>query len=160
MEPLKVEISALREVLMTPLETFVTDRERDEKGEEWAEKMAHQRMFASAIKAVDKARGDRTLHMVVLRFGRGDNTFYTAFGPYATNAQAVKATVGLAQTFEYTAVAVVPMRNAEGLAALVTELNAKPEGRGDWVTVAGDARLHRKGWKGNRKDRAKYEAMA
>lgn len=156
MEPLLGEIDALREVLFTPVESFVSDKERAEKGDEWAEKMAHKRMFSQGIKAVDAARGSRTLYMVVLRFGQGSSTFYTGYGPYATKGQAEKAVTAMSSTFEYTAAAVVPMRNAEGLAGLLSELDAKPALAGDWAIVADDARAFRNGWNGKQATRSKY----
>lgn len=155
MEPLKAETDALREVMFTPVEQFVSDKEREERGEEKAEALAHKRMFSQAIKAVDKARGERTTYMVVLRFGRGDTTFYKAFGPYPSKGTAEKDVLK-AGVFEYTAYAVVPMRNAEGLAALVEELDTRPLGNGDWAVVAEDAKAVKKGWKGKQNDRAKF----
>lgn len=146
--------------MFTPVEQFVTDREREERGEEAAEKLAHKRMFAQAIKAVDAARGARTLYNVVLRFGQGTSTFYSAFGPYATKGQAEKAVEKLGSVFGFTAFAVVPTRNAEGLEQMLAELDAKPEVKGDFAIAKEDGRLFRLGWSGKIKDRKKYEAMA
>lgn len=160
MEPLKTEIDALREVMFTPVDQFVTEKERAERGEEAAEKLAHKRMFSQAIKAVDAARGARTLYTVVLRFGRGSNTFYSGYGPYATKGQAEKAVAALSSTFDHSAYAIVPTRNAEGFAAMLTELDAAPESKGDFALAASDGRLFALGWKGNMRDRKKYEAMA
>ncbi|MGZ6788369.1 MAG: hypothetical protein ACXVGN_00205 [Mycobacteriaceae bacterium] len=160
MEPLKAEIEALQAVMFTPVEQFVTDKERAERGDEAAEKLAHKRMFASAIKAVDEARGARTLYNVILRHGRGTSTFYTGFGPYPTTGQAEKAVEKLGHVFEYTAYAVVPTRNAEGLEQMVKELDAEPEGRAMFAIVKEDARLTKLGWDGKQKSRKKYEAMA
>lgn len=158
MEPLKTEIDALREVLMTPLESFVTEREHEEKGEEWAEKMAQKRMFSQAIKAVDKARGERTMWTVCLGFGP---KWIECFGLYATQAQASKGREQMLAALGNLVLrsSVIPLKNEHGWAQMLEATEADSASRGDWSTVAEDAALFRKGWKGERKDRATYEAM-
>ena len=156
MEPLKAELEAMREVLLRPLDSFVTDKDAESRTEEALEALAHKRMFSTAIKAVDAARGERTTHIVVLRHGRGTSTFYTGFGPYATKAQAEKAYVELAKTMAPTACAVVPVRNAAGFASLLESLDAEPEGRGQWAIVKEDAAALKRGWDGKSKTRGQY----
>ena len=157
MEPLKAEIEALREVMFTPVEDFVSEKERAERGEEWAEKTAHRRMFSQGIKAVDAARGARTTWMVTLRHGPADNCYFTGIGPYATKAQAEKALLRARAAFDPSGWAVSPTRNEDGFADLLTELDAKPVGGGDYAVVADDARMFRKGWDGNQKTRKQFE---
>lgn len=155
MEPNKDEVDAFWEVMLTPPEEFVTERERADRGDDWCEKMAHQRMAKQAIKAVDKARGDRTQWMVVLRHGRGESTVYTGYGPYSTKAQGERAQEKLAHTFHSTGYALVPMRNAEGLADLLEQVDTRPDLAGDWAVVSEDARLFKKaGWNGKNATRA------
>ena len=43
---------------------------------------------------------------------------------------------------------------------MLTELDAKPEPKGDWAIAKEDGRLFKLGWNGKIKDRKKYEAMA
>lgn len=158
MQPNQAEIDALREVLFTPVESFVTEKERAEKGEEWAEKMAHKRMFADAIKAVDKARGERTMWTVCLGFGE---KWIECFGLYATQAQASKGREQMLAALGNLVVrsSVVALKNEHGWAQMLEATEADSASRGDWSTVAEDAALFKRGWKGERKDRAKYEAM-
>lgn len=158
MEPLKVELDALREVMFTPVEQFVSDKDAETRTPEALEALAHKRMFSTAIKAVDAARGARTLYMVVLRFGHGSSTFYSGYGPYATKPQAEKAVEKLGKALGYSAFAIVPMRNAEGLEQLLKDLDANPESKGEFGVVSEDARLFRAGWNGKQATRKKYEA--
>jgi hypothetical protein len=155
-EPLKVELDAFWEVMLTPVAEFITEKERAERTEAKAEKLAHDRMAKTAIKAVDKARGERTLWMVVLRFGRENRTFYSSFGPYPTKGQAEKAVTQLGETYGYTAYAVVPMRNAEGLAEMLANLDNGAESKGDYGIVLEDAKLFKAGWTGKNAERAKF----
>ena len=156
MEPLKVEIDALQAVMMTPLESFVNDKDAETRTPEKLEALAHKRMFSTAIKAVDKARGERTLYMVVLRHGHGTATVYSGYGPYATKGQAEKATTEMRKAFDHTAYAVVPMRNAEGLHGLLTQLDTEPASKGDFATVAQDVKAFKAGWRGKQKDRNRF----
>lgn len=155
MEPLKTEIDAMKAVLMSDLESFVTEREVQERGEEKAEALAQKRMFSQAIKAVDQARGARTTWTVVLRFGTG-SVHYAGFGPYATRQQATKALDVLGRTMAPTGYAVVPTRNAAHLEELTTGLDAQPESRGTFGDVRLDAQAFKNGWKGKDATRGKY----
>ena len=159
MEPHKSEIDALREVMFTPVESFVTEKERAEKGDEWAEKTAHRRMFATAIKAAEEARGQRTLWTVLLVFGP---QFYENFGPYSTQAQAEKARAHmLGELGNLVANSVtVPLKNEYGWRAMLALADAPPPVKGDWSTVAADAALFRRGWDGKRASRKRFEEMA
>lgn len=158
MKPNKAEIDALREVLLTPLDEFVTEKERAEKGDERAEALAQTRMFTRALEAAELARGSRTTYMVILRHGRGTSTHYTGFGPYATQAQGNTATERLLASMESTAFAVVPTRNEHYLAQLFAEIDDDASIKGDWSTIADDKRAFKKGWRGHRRDREAYLA--
>lgn len=146
MKPLAAEIKALQEVLMQPLESFVTDKERAEKGEEKAEALAQTRMFTQALEAAERARTDRTVWMVVLRHGT-TSVHYTGFGPYATKNQAEKAKDELLKGMETTAYAVVPTRNEHRIAELWAEADTMPESRGMWGEVKKDQQAIKNGWR-------------
>ena len=159
MEPHKSEVDALREVMFTPVESFVTEKERAEKGDEWAEKTAHRRMFATAIKAVDEARGTRTLYTVVLGFGA---SHVRNFGLYATEAQAEKARAKMLAALGnlVKASAVRPWQNEHAWAAMLTRADVPPPVKGDFAACAEDARLTRLGWDGKRATRKRFEDMS
>lgn len=154
MKPPKTEIDALAAVLMTPLSEFISDKEAESHKD--PEKLAQTRMFTKAIEAVDRIRGERTYHMVVLRHGHGQATMYTGFGPYSTKSQAEKALEKLGTTMGYTAYAVVPTVNEHWITNLLDRLDAEPESKGDFAVVAEDAAARKRGWKGKLADRSQY----
>lgn len=159
MEPHKTEIEALREVMFTPVESFVTEKERAEKGEEWAEKTAHRRMFAAGIKAVEEARGARTLYTVAIGFGP---SHVRMFGLYPTEATAEKARAKMLAALGnlVKGSAVRPWQNEHAWAAMLARADVPAPARGDWAAVAEDARLTKLGWDGKRATRKKYEEMS
>lgn len=128
MKPLKPEIEALRDVMFTPVEEFVTDKDAEKRDDEQLQALAYQRMFTRAIEAVDSARGSRTCYMIVLRHGTTSVTF-TGFGPYATKNQAEKALEHAQRTFGPTGWAVVPTRNEQGYSELLEAIDAPPAER-------------------------------
>lgn len=155
MRPLKAEADALSAVLMTPLEDFITEKEQSEHKD--PEGLAQKRMFTKAIEAVDEARGTRTMWTVVLRFGTVPSSVtYQAFGPYATQTQAQKATESFLSACEATAYAVVPMRTAEGWSLMLAAADEPPAEKGQWAEVRRDVAAKRAGWKGKHRDRQKF----
>ena len=101
---------------------------------------------------LDRVRGERTTFSVTFRTGQTTARFYT-FGPYSTEAQAIKAWEkhpcrGLATGF-----AIAPTTSAEGVEQVVAKVDAPPEPKGDFAEVAKDARARRNGWKGKAVER-------
>lgn len=155
MKPVKAELDALRNVLLTPLTEFISAKESETRTQEKAETLAQTRMFTAALEAVDKARADRTFWMVVLRHGTVSVT-YSGFGPYSTKDQAEKAATQALAGMEITAYALVPTRNHHGLQAVFEMADADPAERSMWEIVKQDARASKRGWRGNRRDRDQY----
>lgn len=153
MKPQKAEIDALTAVLNTPLEDFLTNRERETSKD--PEALAQRRMFTKAIEAVDEARGQRTMWITVLRHGTV-SVSYTSYGPYATANQAAKETEKLLAGMEATAYAVVPFRNDHGVNAIWQAADAPPEAKGMWAEVKRDQEALRNGWKGKSNTRHKF----
>lgn len=159
MQPNQAEVDALREVLFTPVESFVTEKERAGKGEEWAEKMAHKRMFADAIKAVDKARGERTMWTVCLGFGP---KWIECFGLYATQAQAQKGREQMLAALGNLVVrsSVVALKNEHAWAQMQERSDQPAPVKGDWAEVAADRAAFKNGWNGKAKSRKNFEESA
>lgn len=155
MKALKSELDALRDVLLTPLSEFISDKEAETRTQEKAEALAQTRMFTAALEAVDVARAERTYFMVVLRHGTVSVT-YSGFGPYSTRDQAEKAAAQALAGMETTAYAIVPTRNPHGLDAVFALADADPAERSMWELVKQDAQATKKGWRGNRRDRDSY----
>lgn len=155
MKPVKAEIDALRDVLLTPLTEFISAKEAESRTQEKAEALAQTRMFTAALEAVDIARADRTYFMVVLRHGSASVT-YSGFGPYATKAQAEKAAAQTLAGMEVTAYAIVPTRNHHGLGAIFELADADPVERSVWAEVKKDAQALKRGWRGKARDRDTY----
>ena len=155
MKPNKAEVDALAAVLMTPLEEFVSDKERAEHKD--PEGLAQKRMFTKAIEAVDEARGGRTMWMVVLRFGTvASSVIYQGFGPYATQKQASDATESILRGCEATAYAVVPLRTHDGWEAMVAAADEPPAEQSQWAEVRRDAEARKNGWRGKARERDNY----
>ncbi len=155
MKALKSELDALRDVLLTPLSEFISDKEAETRTQEKAEALAQTRMFTTALEAVDKARAERTYFMVVLRHGSVSVT-YSGFGPYSTKDQAEKAATQALAGMEITAYAIVPTRNHHGLGAIFELADADPAERSVWAEVKKDAQAKRNGWKGKSRERDSY----
>lgn len=155
MKPVKAEIDALRDVLLTPLTEFISAKEAESRTQEKAEALAQTRMFTAALEAVDIARADRTYFMVVLRHGSASVT-YSGFGPYSTKDQAEKAAAQALAGMEITAYAIVPTRNHHGLGALFELADAPAAERSMWELVKQDGRAVKRGWRGNKRDRNQY----
>lgn len=156
MRPLKAELDALNAVLMTPLEDFLTAKERDEHKD--PEGLAQKRMFTKAIEAVDEVRGLRTAWVVVLRFGvSASSVTYQSFGSWSTKAQAERAAESILRTVEGTAYAVVPQMSEGGWQAALSEADAPPTEKSSWAEIRRDAIAFRRGWKPKSERRDKYE---
>lgn len=156
MEPLLSEIEALKEVLFTPVESFVTEKERAEKGEEWAEKMAHSRMFKQAIKAAYAARSERTLYTVALGFGP---RWVQNFGLYPTQGQAEKARTQMLGALGNLVKrsAVLPLSGERGWELMQERASVPAEVTGDYRECRTDAAAFKNGWDGKAATRKKYE---
>lgn len=77
------------------------------------------------IKALDKARGDRTTYTVVMQFGPGENSptvFYHGLGPFPGAKSAIKAVNKYPAAGMATKIAVVPVTNEEWLNAKIKEV--------------------------------------
>lgn len=103
MRPVKAEISALVAVL-------------EAEGWETPEQVAEE-----CIKALDKARADRTLYVAVMQFGTV-NPYYLGLGPYAGKATAKNAALKFPGATEAYRIAVVPMMNEAGMNQLLKEV--------------------------------------
>ena len=125
MRPLKGELDALRTVLMTPLEEFISDKESESHKD--PESLAQMRMFTKAIESVDEARGARLMHNVVLRFGSGKSPVFLSYGPYSTKAQAERALEEQKKLHGPSGWAITAHRSPEGLEQLIAELDKAPE---------------------------------
>ncbi len=101
---------------------------------------------------LDRVRGERTTHSITFRTGTSTPLFFS-FGPYSTQAQALKAWEkhpcrGLA-----TGWAVASTTSAEGVEQLVADIDTPPEPKGDFAEVAKDVKARRNGWGGKAVDR-------
>lgn len=124
MKPNKPEVDALRAVLMTPLNEFITDKESETHKD--PEGLAQSRMFSRALEAAYDELGRRTTWLVVLRHGKGSSTVYSGWGAWSTKAQAEKALAAHLVDFDHTAGAIVPVRGESALADLLAEIDAPP----------------------------------
>lgn len=105
---------------------------------------------------LDEMRASRTTYTVLLRFGIGIHQYHVAFGPYSTRTQAQVAFEKHLQHTQPSAWAFVPTRSAEGAEAMIAEVDAKPESKGDWAIVKQDGVAYSRGWKGKQSNRSEY----
>lgn len=101
--PHKAEITALVQLL-----------EQD-----WA---SSEELARAAIKALDAARAERITYVAVMQFGAEDGRlFYQAIGPYTTVTAATRAVTKFPGATLAHRVAVVPLRNDDGVTAILKE---------------------------------------
>lgn len=135
MTPLKSEVKAITGLLTSP--------------EEWDTPEA---LAKEIVKALDKARADRTLYVGVMVFGGTD----LACGPYSTANQAHKGLQQHPALSMAKASGVVPLNTQEGVQQIIEKVDTPPESKGDYAEVKKDAEAKRDGWKGQARNRHEF----
>ena len=128
-KPLKKEVDRVAALLM----------EGDESPQALADKV---------IRALDEVRGERTTYGVVMKIGRGKTAVYVGYHGFSTRNQAIKSVEKNPQAAMASGIAVVAMKNEQGLEQLIERVDAPPAPTGDWPEIYADvaaARAKRRG---------------
>ena len=138
LRPLKIEIEAVKARL--------------EAGAADSESLAYE-----IIQLVEQLRGERETFTLALRLSPG---VFVGYGPYATAAAAMKAMpkTPMAQVAERGFV--IATHGVAWPAAQLAKADMEQPDRGDFTIIREDAALFKRGWRGNTKDRAQYEAAS
>jgi len=89
------------------------------------------------IEKLDEMRAERVQYVVVHQFGEGP-AWYAGHGPYSTRKQGEKAAANNPGLAEASRTALVPVRTALGLEALLNNMDEIAEAKSQWAVVRQD----------------------